>query len=206
MKFPNNHYSSAEAYFEDYISEVTSAYMTVDRKILSVVSDVVKSAIDRDAVIFCCGNGGSAAIANHLVCDHQKGINADTSLCPRVISLSSNVEVLTASANDHGYENVFSHTLNIHGRKGDLLIAVSSSGDSENIVRAISSASNIGMKTIAMTGFEGGRSRYISDFSLHVQSHNYGVVEDVHQSLMHVIAQYVRHEAMPLDMVKNRSF
>ena len=87
--------------------------------------------------MFSCGNGGSAAIANRAQCDHVKGVRTTTDLTPRVLSLSTNVELLTAIANDMGYEKVFVYQLESQSRPGDVLIAVSSSGRSPNIVRAL---------------------------------------------------------------------
>lgn len=204
--FPNQHFSSAAAYLDQYVTEIAAAYASIDRGQLDRAAIILKSAIDRDATIFCCGNGGSAAIANHMVCDHQKGINTDTSFRPKVVSLSSNVELMTAVSNDIGYTDVFSFPLLIHARKGDVLLAISSSGNSENIVRVLAAASELGMETISMTGFTGGRCRSMADASIHVDAQNYGVVEDVHQSCMHILSQYIRHQAMPIDLVLQRRF
>ena len=120
---------------------------------------LLNDAHDRDATVFACGNGGSASIANHLQCDHVKGVGQGTDLRTRVFSLSTNMELFSAIANDNGYEHVFEHQLASVARPGDLLIAVSSSGRSPNIVRALEWASAHGMRTIALTGFTGGRSQ-----------------------------------------------
>lgn len=144
-------------------------------------------------MIFSCGNGGSAAIANHLVCDCMKGVRTSSTLHPRVHSLSTTVETITAIGNDFGYEQIFEFQLESLGQPGDVLVAISSSGDSPNIINALTRARELGIASIAMTGFTGGRARSIADISLHVDAHNYGVVEDVHQSLMHILAQYLRH-------------
>lgn len=205
-KFPNQHFISTASYLDQYVAEVAAAYATIEREQINSAAIILKSAINRDATIFCCGNGGSAAIANHMVCDHQKGINTDTAYQPKVVSLSANVELLTAVSNDIGYADVFSYPLRIHARKGDVLLAISSSGNSENIVRVLSAASELGMTTISLTGFMGGRCRSMADASIHVESHNYGVVEDVHQSCMHILAQYIRHQAMPMELVLQRNF
>jgi phosphoheptose isomerase len=162
--------------------------------------------LQRDATLFACGNGGSAAIANHLQCDCQKGIHIDTGYHPKVVSLSSNSAVITAVSNDIGFADCFAFPLGLHGRSGDLLITISSSGNSENIVRALQKARQIGMHSIAMSGFDGGRSRDLATASIHVKAHNYGVVEDVHQSCMHILAQYVRQAAMAADLVAKKQF
>ncbi len=136
----------------------------------------------------------SAAIANHLSCDCLKGIRSATALRPRVVSLSATVELITAIANDFSYDEVFSFQLSSLAVPGDLLIAISSSGNSPNIIAALNWAKDNGLRTLAMTGFDGGAAAGIADVSLHVRADNYGVIEDVHQSLMHLLAQYVRHK------------
>jgi len=101
---------------------------------------------------------------------------------------------------------VFSYQLDALGQPGDVLITISSSGDSENIVRAAQLAKENNMPVIAMTGFSGGRSAKIADVNLHVDADNYGVIEDVHQSLMHVLAQYVRQSHMDEAVIQQRKF
>ena len=146
--------------------------------------------------MFSCGNGGSASIANHLQCDHVKGVRTATDLAPRVMSLSTNVELLTAIANDTGYENVFVYQLQSQSGPGDVLIAVSSSGRSPNIVHALTWARDHGLRTIAITGFDGGAARSVAEVAIHVDSANYGVIEDLHQAIMHALAQYIRQSRM----------
>jgi phosphoheptose isomerase len=204
--FPNRRHLSAGDYLDHYFAELTAAHASINRSQLDAAVVILTGAHQRDATIFCCGNGGSASIASHMVCDHQKGVNCDTALRPRVVSLSSNVEVITAVSNDIGFADVFAFPLRIHGRRGDVLVAVSSSGDSENIVRALTAAAEIGMQTIALTGFDGGRSRKLADASIHVDGWNYGVVEDAHQTCMHVMAQYLRHGAIAEELLGTRRF
>lgn len=205
-RFPGRKTADIAEYFDGYAAELTRAASTVSRDALHAAQALLKDCMRRDNNVFSCGNGGSAAIANHLVCDFGKGMRADTTLRPRVRSLSSGPEILTAIGNDLSYADTFSHQLEGFGRPGDLLISVSSSGDSENIVRAVQWAKDNGMGTIAMTGFAGGRSAALADVSLHVASENYGVVEDMHQSLMHALAQFVRQSLMSEDLVLKRKF
>ena len=206
MSFPAEKYGSIAAFFSDYRDALARAAASVPAEALDSAQALLSAAIERDAVVYACGNGGSAAISNHLVCDHSKGLSADTGLRPRVHSLSCNIEVLTAIANDVSYGDVFSHQLALVARPGDLLITISSSGNSENVVRALQRAKDNGLSSIAMTGFAGGRSAGLADVNLHVDSDNYGVVEDVHQSLMHVLAQYLRQARMSADLVRARTF
>jgi D-sedoheptulose 7-phosphate isomerase/D-glycero-D-manno-heptose 1,7-bisphosphate phosphatase len=123
-----------------------------------------------------------------------------------VLSLSTNVELLTAIANDMGYENVFAYQLQSQSGPGDVLMAVSSSGRSANIVRALEWARDHGLRTIAITGFDGGQARTVAEVSLHVECTNYGVIEDLHQAVMHALAQYIRHSRMTADAISASVF
>jgi D-sedoheptulose 7-phosphate isomerase len=191
--FPDRLFDSAGAYAAAYFEQYSHAAATLDQDALKRAGELVGDVIARGGTIYSCGNGGSAAIANHLACDCLKGIRAGTSIRPKVCSLSTTVELITAIANDISYDDVFSYQLDSLGQPGDLLIAISSSGSSPNIVKALKLAKEKGLKTLAFTGFGGGESAKVADVSLHVQAENYGVVEDVHQSLMHLLAQYTRH-------------
>jgi D-sedoheptulose 7-phosphate isomerase/D-glycero-D-manno-heptose 1,7-bisphosphate phosphatase len=145
-------------------------------------------------------------VANHLQCDHVKGVRNGTDLSPRVVSLSANVELLTAIANDLAYEEVFAYQLESQARPGDVLIAISSSGCSPNIVNALAFAREHGLHTIALTGFSGGDVKSMADVAIHVDCTNYGVVEDLHQAVMHAIAQYVRQSRMTPGAIATSTF
>ena len=123
--------------FRRYAEEMARAAKTIDPEALDRAAAILLEAYLRGARMFSCGNGGSASIANHMQCDHVKGIRTATDLSPQVLSLSTNVELLTAIANDIGYENVFVYQLQSQSAPGDVLVAVSSSGRSPNIVRAL---------------------------------------------------------------------
>jgi D-sedoheptulose 7-phosphate isomerase len=205
-KFPVQKYSTAGAFLADYASGIAKALSSVRPGEIDRAVTALKRAIQADRLIFTCGNGGSAAIANHLTCDCSKGIATNTTLRPRVVSLSATVELITAIANDMAYPEVFAYQLRNAARPGDVLITISSSGDSENIVRALDWAGENGMTTIALSGFSGGRSAQMADISLHVAAENYGVVEDVHQSLVHILAQYVRMSELPSELVQTLRF
>lgn len=206
MTFPFQKYDSIAGFFRDYRQQIALSMASVDETALDAAGKLIAATIAADGVVYSCGNGGSAAIANHLVCDHARGVSADTGLRPRIHSLSCNVEIMTAIANDVAYAEVFAHQLALSGRPGDLLITISSSGDSENVVRAIQHAKANGITTIAITGFSGGRSAQLADINLHVKGDNYGVIEDVHQSLMHILAQYLRQAQMDAGLVAARKF
>jgi D-sedoheptulose 7-phosphate isomerase len=122
------------------------------------------------------------------------------------VSLSSNIEIVTAIANDMSFAEVFFFQLRSAARRGDVLITISSSGDSENVVRAAQWARQNGITVIAMTGFSGGRTAELADVNLHVNGDNYGVIEDIHQSLMHILAQFLRQSHMSAGAVPSRKF
>jgi phosphoheptose isomerase len=206
MKFPASPYPNAASYLDGYAEEIARACKTIEPSPFEHAAAILLDAYTRDARMFSCGNGGSASIANHMQCDHVKGIRTATDLTPQVLSLSTNVELLTAIANDLGYENVFVHQLQSQARPGDVLIAVSSSGRSPNIVRALTWARENGLRTIAITGFDGGAARAVAEVSIHVDCTNYGVVEDLHQAIMHALAQYLRQSRMTATAISSSVF
>jgi phosphoheptose isomerase len=206
VKFPIASHASAASYFDGYAEEMSRAAKSVEPVALDRAAAILAEAYLRGARMFCCGNGGSASIANHMQCDHAKGVRTATDLSPHVMSLSTNVEVLTAIANDTGYENVFVHQLQSQSAPGDVLVAVSSSGRSPNIVKALTWACGAGLRTIAITGFDGGAARAVAEVSVHVDCTNYGIVEDLHQAIMHVLAQYIRHSRMSADAISTTVF
>jgi D-sedoheptulose 7-phosphate isomerase/D-glycero-D-manno-heptose 1,7-bisphosphate phosphatase len=205
-RFPAHRYESADVFARDYAHEIESALSSVDVSEIDRAAKVLNAAYDRQASVFACGNGGSASIANHLQCDHVKGVRVGTGLRTRVVSLSTNVELLSAIANDVGYDAVFEFQLQSQARAGDVLVVISSSGRSPNIVRALEWATANGLQTIALTGFDGSPARELASISVHVRSTNYGIVEDVHQACMHLLAQYVRQSRMAADAVGSQVF
>ncbi|MCB0293777.1 MAG: SIS domain-containing protein [Calditrichae bacterium] len=206
MTFPDNKFSNAGSYARAYFEKFQDAVETIDWEKLQQAADILTKVYRDGGMVYSCGNGGSAAIANHLVCDHCKLVQTDTQLTPRVVSLSATVEIITAIGNDISYDEIFLYQLRSLARPGDALITISSSGDSENIVRAAKWAKENGLSVISMTGFSGGRSAKIADVNLHVTADNYGVIEDAHQSLMHILAQYVRQAHMDEAVIKQRKF
>lgn len=205
-KFPSLPYLSAGSYLAGYVEESIWAASSIEPTALDRAAQILLEAYTRGAGVFSCGNGGSAAIANHMQCDHMKGVRTATDLTPHVVSLSANVELLTAIANDIAYEDVFVYQLQSQSEPGDVLIAVSSSGRSPNIVRALTWAREHGLRTIALTGFEGGDARAVAEVSIHVNGSNYGIVEDLHQAIMHALAQYIRQSRMTAGAISSSVF
>jgi D-sedoheptulose 7-phosphate isomerase len=183
--------SSIAAYRDDYVATLHSALGAVDSLAIERACIEIERAAAQGRRIHVIGNGGSAAIADHLCCDWTKGTRAVGHNVIRAQSFSSNVALYSAIANDYGFENVFSTQVEFFGDAGDVLIAISSSGNSENILKAVEAAKDAGIFVIGMSGFTGGRLAEICDASIHVPVSNYGIVEDGHQAVMHIIAQYI---------------
>ena len=206
VPFPAVKYHTAASFTGAYLDELAEAAASIDPTSLDRATGILLEAYTRGNHVFSCGNGGSAAVANHLQCDHLKGVRTGTDLEPRVVSLCSNVELLTAIANDLGYQESFTYQLRAQSKPGDALIAISSSGRSPNILNALQWARDNGLRTIALTGFDGGGAREIAEIAIHVDSANYGVVEDLHQSVMHAMAQYIRQTRMSADAIASSTF
>jgi phosphoheptose isomerase len=205
-KFPVAPFGHAGKYWREYAEEMARASESVDPEAMQSAAEILAAAYTAGARMFCCGNGGSASIANHMQCDHVKGVRVGTDLTPQVMSLSTNVELLTAIANDIGYAEVFTYQLQSQAVPGDVLVAVSSSGRSRNIVDALAWARDNGLRTIAVTGFNGGPARVTAEVAIHVDSTNYGVVEDLHQAIMHALAQYIRQSRLTADQIAATTF
>lgn len=142
--------------------------------------------------IYTIGNGASASIAQHWACDFTKGCKKG-GMRPRVISLAANIPLMTAISNDISYDDVYAFQLEALGQEGDVLVAISSSGNSPNVVKAIEAAKEKNIKTIALTGFSpDNKCAQLADISIHVDCQEYEAAEDVHQAIMHMIAKYLR--------------
>ncbi len=205
-QFPTHANYSLNEYVDAYASRLRQALQSVDPHQLDAACKVLRIAAEQRKYVFVCGNGGSAAISDHLCCDHLKGVATNTHLRPRLIALTGSTATITAIANDMSYDEIFSYQLKSLGSADDVLIVISSSGNSPNVVQAICVAKDLGLKTIGMTGFSGGKVRALVDCSLHVDIGNYGIVEDTHQAVMHVLAQYLRLQAMKTEDIASRKF
>ncbi len=152
-------------------------------------------AYDRGAQVFVVGNGGSAATASHMACDLCKtvlGKAPDGKKRFRVIALTDNVPLLTAWGNDVGYETVFAEQLKNFAQARDLLVVITGSGNSPNIVEAVHAARALGLRTVGLLGFDGGDVRRVLDQAIIVESDNYGYIEDAHMILTHLVTAYFK--------------
>lgn len=178
----------AERYFQ-YLNDVLHK---IDFSAIARLAGVLLQARARGATVYFIGNGGSAATASHFAND--LAIGTDSYLKPfRVISLTDNQAILTALANDFGYEEVFARQLQVVGKPGDVLVAISASGNSPNLIRAMEYASSSDIKTVAITAFDGGKMKQIADDGVHVptEAKEYGPAEDAHMILDHLLGAYL---------------
>jgi len=186
-----------EAFVEDYYERFILGLRAFDKKALGPVLEVVDAVLAGEGTLWVAGNGGSAAISDHTVCDMTKGAQPDGAPAIHCHSLTSNIPMLTAIGNDIGYDEVFSKQLGYYVKPGDALLLVSSSGNSPNVLRACELANDLGIPTIAFVGFKGGKLKDLARHTVWIPVENYGIVEDAHQSLIHCLSQYIKLRGKP---------
>lgn len=174
-----------------YLDEALPLFAEYRSPVFQRAMDAMVAAYLRGSTIFICGNGGSAGTSNHMVNDLSKGSVVEGKQRLRVIGLADNMSLLTAYANDCGYETIFVEQLKSLWREGDLLIAISASGNSENVVRAARFACENGGEVIGLLGFSGGKLLEISQHPIHFKSFNYGAVEDAQLMFSHLSSQFM---------------
>ena len=178
----------AGAYF-DYL---TSVLKTIDTREIGQFIETLLDARERGATIFFIGNGGSTATASHFANDIAIGTNSYEKPF-RAVSLTDSNAIITAVGNDFGFEEIFVRQLRVLGRAGDVVVAISASGNSPNLIRAFDYAKSIGIKTVAITAFDGGKMKQMADEGVHVPTapKEYGPAEDAHMVLDHLVGAYL---------------
>ena len=176
----------------NYLSLLQNTLAAVEREKISRLASKLEVLRGTDRTLFLAGNGGSAATASHAACDLSKTIAGENRKAIRAICLNDNVPLLTAWANDSGYKEVFSGQLKNLGQKGDMFIAISASGNSENILEALAAAKQMGMETFGFLGFDGGKAKSLADDFLLVPVQDFGIVEDIHMIIFHMITDYFK--------------
>lgn len=177
-----------------YISHLQEVLNHLNIEDVKKSIDVIMDGYYNDKQIFVIGNGGSASTASHIACDLGKGTSMPSKPRFKVISLTDNIATMTAWSNDVSYEDVFIEQLKNLVNSGDVVIGISASGNSENVLRAMQHAANIGCKTIGWSGFGGGKLATICDVNVVVDSNQYGPVEDVHLILNHILHVWITEE------------
>lgn len=175
-----------------YIDEIRSAMELLRDEEIEAGVTMLSSARRAGHNVYIFGNGGSAATASHLAVDLARNAGGDRARPLRVLSLTDNAAWLTAAANDDGYENCFADQLHRLIRPGDLVIGISASGNSENVLRAFDVAQAARARRLALVGFDGGRLASLATACINVDSHDYGVVESVHVAVCHVLVRMLR--------------
>lgn len=186
--------NSPAAYVSAYSRALQEALSKVSLEQLDEAYAAIAGALKNGARVYLAGNGGSAAIADHFCCDLMKGTHVPGKEGLKVYSMTSSTPLLTAIANDFGYDRSIAMQIEMLGEKDDVVILVSSSGNSPNIVKAIESARKKGLKIIGLSGFSGGKLAAMSDFPVYVPIHNYGMAEDAHQAILHAFSQFLARE------------
>lgn len=178
---------------KEYRERLSSALGSVNDSDVISVTSILSDARSTGARVWLIGNGGSATTADHLATDFSRCSDA-TGAPLRAVSLCSNNGIVTATANDFGFEHIFTRQLQMLASAGDILISISASGNSPNILDAISWSKLNSIFTIAFTGFDGGTARTLADLSVHVETAigDYGVSEDVHLTICHMISENLR--------------
>ena len=175
-------------YSESYQASVLETIQTIDLEKVNRAIEWFRQARDEGRHIFVCGNGGSASTASHFACDMVKGASFDRPSRFRIMALTDQIATLTAYANDVGYEAVFVEQLRNFVKPGDLFLAISGSGNSLNVVRAMEHANAAGCKTIALTGRDGGALAPMAQLSIRVPVAHMGRIEEAHMVVCHIIA------------------
>ena len=176
----------------DYLTRLKLILDDIDVNIVSDIVNTLEETIEKKSRIYILGNGGSAATASHMVNDLGAGLRRRDVINFDVTSLGDNSPVVTAIANDIGYENIFYMQMKGHINADDVVVAISCSGESPNIIKAVDYAKDLGCKIIGVTGFNGGYLKKISNINFHVDAPEgeYGLVEDAHMILDHIIYSY----------------
>jgi len=185
---------SCAEYAEKYLSYLSDVFNRVDYRTIQTVAEIFEKARGEGKQIFFIGNGGSAATSSHFANDLGKGACVRGTAPFKAMSLVDNVSLITALANDDGYENIFIAQLQNILNKGDVVVGISASGNSPNVVKAIEYANTRGAITIGLTGFSGGRLKELARVCVHIETPagEYGPVEDMHMILDHLITTYLK--------------
>jgi D-sedoheptulose 7-phosphate isomerase len=185
-----------------YLRAVIEVLEQLPVKAIDEVVDRLFQAYRQDCAVYLFGNGGSAALASHAACDLGKGTISSGKRPFRVVSLTDNVSLITAWANDTSYENIFAAQLHPFIQAGDIAFAISGSGNSPNVLNGLCAARDAGASTIGLTGFHGGRMKPLCDVCIMVPSENMQHIEDSHLCIMHAVFLAFRQCALGPSVAK----
>ena len=180
----------------EYLNDLRKTIEGLDPEAIGMSISWLKEARDKGRMIYICGNGGSASIAQHMVVDIVKGASYGHEIRFKMVDLTTSVSTITAYANDVGYDSVFVEQLRNFAREGDVLLAISGSGNSPNVLRAVEYANGIGCRTIALTQAGGGLLRNIAQLTIAVPNKHMGRLEDCFFAVTHIIAYAFMEEVV----------
>lgn len=181
---------------KNYLNELNKVVKKINLSKIKKIENIIFNTIKNDKKIFVGGNGGSASIANHFLCDFNKGIkiSSKNKLKPKIISLSNNMETILAISNDISFKKIFSFQLDSYYKEGDIVILLSCSGSSPNIIEALKYCKKNKIYTISLTGFAKKSTQTKANLNLNFGVKNYGISEDLFQIIMHIISQNIRRK------------
>ncbi len=192
---------SYENEIKEYYKELSDTLLKLDYQQISEAMNVLVNCYENGGTVYVMGNGGSSATASHMVCDFNKGVSMKKSKKFNFVCLSDNTPILTALANDLSYDDVFAYQIEKILTKDDLVLAISGSGNSKNIIKACEVAKRAGVKIIGMTGYDGGKLYKMADYHLHAPINDMMKAEDIHMSFDHMMATILLHV---LDDIKTK--
>lgn len=177
--------------FDNYTTRITEAISKIDIKLWNDCAEALYDIWFSEKNVFLAGNGGSASTVNHFSVDWSKGLATICGRPMRAYSLVSNIPLITALSNDNSYEAIFSDSLKYFAKQGDMLLIVSGSGNSKNVINAVQTAKDLGLKSIGLTGYDGGQVSKLVDFNANVPFDNMQIVEDIHSMFGHFVLEYI---------------
>ena len=170
-----------------YFAKLSDSIKKIPFERIDTAVEIIRDAVEKQKWVFTCGNGGSASTASHYITDWGKMRLVNKGLNFKALCLSDNIGMLTAYANDISFEDIFNYPLSNYASEGDILIAVSGSGNSQNVVNAVKRAKDLGLTTICVVGYDGGKLAQICDHVVHFQIDDMQICEDLHLSFGHIV-------------------
>jgi len=184
------------SYLENYKTRLNDLLNLIEIDVFEQVVTCMINAFKNGNTLYVAGNGGSAATASHMQADFSFFVRYFTKFRPRMIALTDNVPLMTAIGNDNAFEDIFVEQMKGHFSKGDVLISISASGNSANVVKAAEFANELGGTSIAFVGFQGGKLKEVSKIAMHTPNPkgDYGPIEDLHMIFGHLIVNYLSED------------
>ena len=180
-----------QVFIKNYLSGLKDCVDNLDIKEIEKIIEILVNARDNDNTIFVMGNGGSATTASHLCCELNKGASYNQSKRFKVICLNDSISTILAYSNDVCFEDIFVEQLKNFAKKDDVVIGISSSGNSKNVIKAIEYANEINAISVGLTGCDGGELKKIAKHSINPNYNNLQISEDIHMLVVHMIYRYI---------------